>query len=92
MTSTSESSYTNTNTIILQSRWTRRRNSTNLVTPRTQPINSACSLSCPHFQVYFDISIGGKHKGTIVMGLYGKDLPKTTENFYQLAKRPEGAG
>lgn len=43
-------------------------------------------------QVFFDISIGGTKAGTIVMGLYGNALPKTTENFYELSKRVKGKG
>ena len=34
--------------------------------------------------VYFDIEIDGKPIGRIEMGLFGKDLPKTTENFRHL--------
>ncbi|XP_028169886.1 peptidyl-prolyl cis-trans isomerase B [Ostrinia nubilalis] len=43
-------------------------------------------------KVYFDITIGGESAGTVVIGLFGKTVPKTTENFYALAQKPEGEG
>jgi len=43
-------------------------------------------------KVFFDIQIGGVDAGRIEIGLFGKTVPKTVENFYQLALKPEGEG
>lgn len=37
------------------------------------------------WQVFFDIEIDGKNVGTIEIGLFGKTVPRTVENFIQLA-------
>merc|ERR1712228_598439 len=39
-----------------------------------------------------DIAIDGEDIGKIEIGLFGKTVPKTVENFVQLANKPEGEG
>ncbi|KAK9296930.1 hypothetical protein QLX08_009190 [Tetragonisca angustula] len=43
-------------------------------------------------KVWFDINIDGKYEGRIEIGLFGKTVPKTVQNFIELSKKPQGDG
>ncbi|XP_075981001.1 peptidyl-prolyl cis-trans isomerase 6-like [Anticarsia gemmatalis] len=42
--------------------------------------------------VTFTLKIGNENVGDVKIGLFGKTVPKTVENFFQLAQKPEGEG
>lgn len=43
-------------------------------------------------QVYFDIKIGDGDVERITIGLFGKTVPKTVNNFVELSKKPQNEG
>ena len=42
-------------------------------------------------KVFFDIEIGGEKTGRIVIGLFGKTVPKTVKNFKTIALGTEAS-
>lgn len=74
---------------------------------KIQKLDETASLSCSStvttsnaesnepkvtHKVWLGIEIGGEKLGNIVIGLFGKVVPKTVENFLELTKKPEGQG
>merc|ERR1712168_635669 len=43
-------------------------------------------------KVLFEMTIGGEATGTIKIGLFGKTVPKTVKNFFELAQKTKGFG
>lgn len=43
-------------------------------------------------KVWFDITMDGEALGRVVIGLFGKTVPKTVKNFVELAQKPQGEG
>lgn len=56
-----------------------------------QSLNAADEVKGPKVteKVFFDIEIGGEKTGRIVVGLFGKTVPKTVKNFKTLAMGTE---
>jgi len=61
-------------------------------TSTSSPLVAAANPKEVTDKVYFDVTIGDEPAGRIVMGLFGKTVPKTAENFRLLATGEKGVG
>ncbi|KAM4861186.1 peptidyl-prolyl cis-trans isomerase C isoform 1-T1 [Thomomys bottae] len=69
--------------------WCRGRDKALVVLKST---DSGSLRSALVLQVFFDVRIGDNDVGRIVIGLFGKVVPKTVENFIALATGEKGYG
>jgi peptidylprolyl isomerase len=73
-----------------QERQTPKGPLSNVASPSQQPQANASSQSNP--LVYFDMDIGGRGGGVIVLELFADVVPKTAENFRALCTGEKGRG
>jgi peptidylprolyl isomerase len=57
----------------------------------TRPTSTTSSKNAIYAKVFFDIAIGGKPAGKIIIDLFG-NTPKTSENFRSLCTGEKGKG
>lgn len=69
-----------------------QRNSRRVSKTRVSILDLDASFFFCSVQVWFDLELGGQKVGRVVIGLFGKTVPKTVKNFVELAKKPAGEG